>query len=165
MTGHRAVACALLALAPLSGCGAGPSAGAPAQGSHGPLAGATRAPAAAGSSGAAQPSCAPSARTVCVVAAQGGRTVAARVGWTVTLALHAPGRVFAAPTRSGANVLRALAPARLLGGAVQVSYRAIAPGRALLRAAERPLCRAHRACPQFIALWQVTVLVSASRRP
>lgn len=93
------------------------------------------------------------------MASDAGRTIPVRVGTSFTVELRSPGESFSEPTESGAKVLEALARSRS-GAAAEGYYRALAPGRVQIRAVERPLCRRGRACPMFIRLWFVTVLVS-----
>jgi len=102
--------------------------------------------------------CAPGARTLCVMAGDDGRTFTVRVGAHFTVELRAAHRTFTAPTESGAKVLE-LIGASHSGGAAEAYYRALAPGHALLRALERPVCTPGRACPDFVVLWEVQVHV------
>jgi hypothetical protein len=102
--------------------------------------------------------CAPATRTRCITAADEGATIDVRVGETFTLELRAPRRSFSEPTQSGAKALELIGASRS-GAAAEAYYRALAPGRVLLRSVERPLCRRRVACPQYLVLWQVQVLV------
>jgi hypothetical protein len=92
-----------------------------------------------------------------------GHTVQLAVGWTLTLRLGAPGRRFGVPIQYGGEVLRALGPPRRNGGELIASFRAARPGTVQLRATEQPVCRSSLACPDYVALWMVTVRVN--RRP
>ena len=87
-----------------------------------------------------------------------------RVGATFTLELRAPRRSFSEPRESGAKVLELIAASRS-GSAAEAYYRALAPGRVVLRSVERPVCRPGRACPLFLVLWEVTVLVRRAHPP
>ncbi len=103
--------------------------------------------------------CAPHAHTLCITVADEGRTITVHVGASFTLELRAAGRSFSEPTQSGAKALQTLARSRS-GAAAEAYYRALAPGTAVLRSAERPLCRRGPvACPLYIVLWQVRVRV------
>ena len=102
--------------------------------------------------------CAPAARTLCVMADDDGRTFTVRVGAYFTVELRAAHRTFSAPSESGAKALE-LIGASHSGGAAEAYYRALAPGHAVLRALERPVCTPGRACPDFVLLWEVQVHV------
>ncbi len=121
---------------------------------------------ATGPAGGAPPAdpCAPGTRTICITAAERGRTITVRVGAIFTLDLRAPRRTFSEPSQSGAKVLELIAASRS-ASAAEASYRALAPGRAELRSVERPVCRPGRACPLFLVLWEVTVLVRSAHPP
>ena len=97
--------------------------------------------------------------SVCVTEQARGHTVQLRPGWTLTLRLGASGRTFGAPRQSGGNVLEALGRPHQSGSELIASFRAVRAGTAQLRATERPLCRPGTACPDYIALWTLTVVV------
>jgi hypothetical protein len=103
--------------------------------------------------------CAPRTRTICITAADEGRTIAVRVGASFTVELRAPRRSFGPVSVSGAKALE-LIGASHSGAAAEAYYRALAPGRVVLRSAERPVCVRGRACPEFILLWQAYVLLT-----
>ena len=111
-------------------------------------------------SGSAGAACRTRARSVCVTASANGHTVTLGVGRTVEVDLHAPSRVWSGPSELGARLLRQIGGVRRNGGAVQVTYRAVAPGRTDLRAFERPVCPPARMCPQFIIVWEVHIRVT-----
>lgn len=121
------------------------------------------APATPPSSPASDP-CAPGTSTICITAAERYRTISVRVGATFTLELRAPRRSFSEPMESGAKVLELIGSSRS-GGAAEAYYRALAPGSVELRSVERPVCRPGRACPLFLVLWEVTVLVRSAHPP
>ncbi|HMD51622.1 MAG TPA: hypothetical protein VKG62_02825, partial [Solirubrobacteraceae bacterium] len=74
--------------------------------------------------------------------------------------LGAPARQFSAPRQYGGNVLQALGRPRESGSELIAGFRAVRPGTVQLRATERPVCRAGTACPDYLALWTLTVLVN-----
>ncbi len=111
-------------------------------------------------SASASAACTTGARSVCVTPSANGHTVTLGVGWTVTLDLHAPNSAWSDPSELGARLLRQIGAVRRDGGTVEVTYRAVAPGRTGLRALERPVCPPTRACPQFILVWEVHVRVT-----
>ena len=104
--------------------------------------------------------CKSSGRTVCITSSANGHEVEVKVGWTLAVDLHAPGMLWSDPVELGARLLREIGPVRRNGGAVEVRYRTVAPGRTDLRAFERPVCRPRRVCPQFIVVWEVHLRVS-----
>ncbi len=108
----------------------------------------------------ASTTCRSGAHTVCLTRSSGDRTIQVGVGWTVGVELQTPSGVWSLPAQSGAQLLRQLGGVRRTGGGVEVSYRALAPGRTALRAFERPVCPPMRACPQYILVWQVELRVS-----
>jgi hypothetical protein len=146
------------ALALVSACGSS------AAGPRAPSATVARGPSATlpsgHSSAPASGACRPGAHTVCLTHSSGGRTVQIGVGWTVGVDLQSPSGVWSGPTQAGAHLLRQLGGVRHDGRGIEVSYRALAPGRTVLRAFERPVCPPMRACPQYILVWQVTIRVA-----
>ena len=100
--------------------------------------------------------------SVCLTERARGHTVQLTVGWTLTLRLGAPGRRFGAPRLAGGQALQALGPPRRSSTEVVAGFRAVKPGTVQLRATERPLCPAGRPCPDYVALWTLTVRVSAA---
>ena len=109
----------------------------------------------------ASAACTTSARSVCVTPSANGHSVTVGVGWTIGLDLHAPNSVWSAPSEFGARLLRQIRGVRLDGGAAEVAYRAVAPGRTELRASERPVCPPAHMCPQYILVWGVHIIVTA----
>jgi hypothetical protein len=112
------------------------------------------------SSAPASTACPAGVHAVCLTRSSGGRTIQIGVGWTVGVELRTPSGVWTVPVQAGAHLLRQRGGVRRDGGAVEVSYRALARGRTALRAFERPVCPPMRACPQYILLWQVELRVS-----
>jgi hypothetical protein len=106
--------------------------------------------------------CTTGARSVCVTPGGNGHRITVGVGWTVGLNLHSPNSSWSAPSEYGAHLLRQIGGVRRDGGAVVVAYRAIARGETDVRAFERPVCTAGHMCPQYILVWQVHILVTAS---
>src|SRR5271169_1998232 len=119
-------------------------------------------PAGAGGRTASAP-CVTRPGSVCLTETARGRTVQLTVGWTLTLRLGAPGRRFSVPRQYGGEALQALGEPRPSGTEVTASFRAVRPGTVQLRATEGPVCRRGRPCPDYLALWTLSVRVS--RRP
>ena len=103
--------------------------------------------------------CGSATKRLCVTAASQGRTLTAHVGWTVALELRRAGLTYGAPELTGAKALAVVTPVHRLGGAALATYRALAPGTVHMHTFARPLCRHGGACPDFIAVWQVTIRV------
>ena len=97
--------------------------------------------------------------SVCLTERARGHTVRLKPGWTLTLRLGAPGRTFSAPRQYGGDVLETLGRTHRSGSELIAGFRAVRAGTAQLRATERPVCRSGAACPDFIALWTLTVVV------
>jgi len=140
-----AVLCTLMLLCACSGT----SAGSPPSSSSSPR----------GSSTSANPDCPAGVHAVCLTRSDSGHTVTVGVGWTVSVSLLASSTAWSTPSETGHHLLRQIGGVRRDAAAVDVAYRAIAPGRTALRAFERPICLPGRACPQFILLWQVDIRV------
>ena len=135
----------------LGACGGGAS-------GHGAPAAASPPPTGAGGHTAGTP-CVVRPGSVCLTERARGHTVRLRPGWTLTLRLGAPRRTFSAPRQYGGNVLETLGRTHQSGSELIAGFRAVRPGTAQLRATERPVCRSGAACPDFIALWTLTVVV------
>ncbi len=153
-----ATASLLLAALLASACGASPGHGttsAPSRGTSAP----SPTPVADGGGTAGAP-CVTRPGSVCLTETARGHTVQLAVGWTLTLRLGAPGRRFSAPRLSGGNALRGLGPARRNGTEVIASFRAVSAGTVQLMATEGPVCHRGSACPDYLALWTLSVRVS-----
>jgi hypothetical protein len=105
--------------------------------------------------------CPPGGRTVCLDRADSGHTVHVRVRQEV--------QVMLAGTALDWNGLRQVAPRllRLRGratidgtGSLIASYLAVRAGRTALQASGAPRCSPGKACPQFMLLWRVRVVVN-----
>jgi hypothetical protein len=62
---------------------------------------------------------------------------------------------------AGARLLRSVVPATTHDGVLTARYRAEKSGRTALEATGAPHCAPGRACPQFLLLWRVQVIVRA----
>ncbi len=101
--------------------------------------------------------------SVCLTETARGHTVQLTVGALLTLRLGAPGRRFSAPRQYGGDALQALGEPHRNGTEVISSFRAVRPGTVALRATEAPVCRRGRLCPDYLALWTLSVRVSRRR--
>ena len=98
-------------------------------------------------------------RAVCVDRAGSGQTVHVRVGQTVRVVLNGSTLKWSGLRQVGPKVLRLKSAVRRAGG-LTASYVAAKPGRTVLRASGAPKCSPGKACPQFIVVWQVRVVVA-----
>jgi hypothetical protein len=102
--------------------------------------------------------CRPSRHVVCLTRADGGHRVRVRVGQEVEVRLG--GLRWSGLRETGPRLLRVTGAVGRRGGTVTANYAAVAKGRTELRASGAPHCTPGQACPQFIVLWQVRVVVS-----
>jgi hypothetical protein len=108
--------------------------------------------------GAAAGGCPPHGRAVCLDRADSGHTVHVRVGQTVMVALNGSTLKWSGLRQVGPTVLRFKNAVSHAGG-LTASYAAAKSGRTELRASGAPKCSPGKACPQFIVVWQVRVVV------
>jgi hypothetical protein len=108
--------------------------------------------------GASVVGCPPHGRAVCVDRADSGHTVHLRVGQTVRVALNGSTLRWSGLRQVGPRVLRFKSVVSHAGG-LTASYVAAKSGRTVLRASGAPKCSPGKACPQFIVVWQVRVVV------
>jgi hypothetical protein len=114
----------------------------------------------AASAAPASAACTTGRRSLCITRGDDDHTVTVALGWTVDVELRSTGLTWGAPSEPGRRLLHQVGAARLDDGAAAVTYTAVAPGHTELRALERPVCAAGRACPQFVVLWQVQIHVT-----
>jgi hypothetical protein len=115
-----------------------------------------------GRAGGAEPSvpgCHPGSHVVCIGRADGGHSVHVVVGQTVTVGLAGSGLRWSDLHQVGPHLLHPRRAAVVRGGTLTASYEATAAGRTELRASGAPTCAPGQACPQFILLWQVRVII------
>jgi hypothetical protein len=150
MTGTRrrrigwAGALALALVLAATGAGAGPSASDPA----------------AASTTAAAIGCPRHDRGVCIDRTDDSRTVPVRVGQTVTVALSGATLRWSGLHQVGPALLRRQGAVRQAGaGGLAASYAAVKAGRTTLQAGGKPMCAPGKACPQYILVWQVRLVV------
>jgi hypothetical protein len=109
--------------------------------------------------GAPMPACRATRHVVCVGRADGGHTVAVKVGQTLKVDLGGAGFRWSGLQQVGPHLLRRKGNVVARQGAITASYGARTVGRTELRASGAPACPTGQACPQFILLWQVRVMV------
>ena len=103
--------------------------------------------------------CPPHGRVVCVDRADGGHSVHVRVGQTLMVVLNGSTLRWSGLREVGPRLLRAKGAVSHRGGGLTASYTAAKAGRTALRAGGAPKCSPGKACPQFLLLWQVRVVV------
>jgi hypothetical protein len=113
-----------------------------------------------GAAAAAASGCRPSGHVVCLARADGGHRVRVRLGQEVEVRLGGSELRWSSVREVGPRLLRASGTVGRRDGTVTADYTAVAKGRTELRATGSPRCESGRACPQFIVLWQVRVVVS-----
>ena len=122
----------------------------------GPLA----APYLAGGAEPAVPGCHPGPHVVCLGRTDGGHSVHVVQGQTVTVGLAGSGLRWSGLHQVGPHLLRQRGLTVVRGGTLMASYVATKAGRTALRASGAPNCSPGQACPQFILLWQVRVIIA-----
>jgi hypothetical protein len=113
-----------------------------------------------GGAGSAVPACHSGRHVVCIGRADGGHSVHVKPGETVTVELGDSGLRWSDLRQVGPRLLHQRGATVVGGGALVASYVAKGVGRTGLRASGAPICVPGRACPQFIVLWQVRVVVA-----
>ncbi len=103
--------------------------------------------------------CPPHGRVVCVDRADGGHSVHVRVGQTLMVVLNGSTLRWSGLRQVGPVLLRSKGAVSHRGGGLTASYTAAKAGRTALRAGGAPKCSPGKACPQFLLLWQVRVVV------
>jgi hypothetical protein len=106
------------------------------------------------------PGCHPGSHVVCIGRTDGGHSVHVRVGQTVTVELAGAGLRWSDLRQVGPHLLRPRGSTVARGGALTASYVAATAGRTALRASGAPTCAPGQACPLFILLWQVRVVIA-----
>ncbi len=82
------------------------------------------------------------------------------VGQTVTVELGGSNLRWSGLRQVGPDLLRQRGTTVAHGGTLTASYVAKGVGRTGLRASGSPQCARGKACPQFIVLWQVQVVIA-----
>jgi hypothetical protein len=96
---------------------------------------------------------------VCLDRADGGHRVQVARGDTVMVDLEGSGLRWSELRQVGPTLLHRVGPVVSRSGDLFASYRARSPGRTELRADGAPKCARGQACPQFVLLWQVQVII------
>jgi len=105
------------------------------------------------------PGCHPGRHVVCLGRGDGGHSVHVALGQTVTVGLGGSALRWSGLHEVGPHLLHQRGATVVRQGALTASYLATTVGRTGLRARGAPTCARGKACPQFIVLWQVRVVV------
>jgi hypothetical protein len=108
----------------------------------------------------AVPGCHAGRHVVCIGRGDGGHSVHVKEGQTVTVGLGGSGLRWSGLRQVGPHLLHQRGATVVRSGALTASYVATGVGRTGLRASGAPTCARGKACPQFIVLWQVRVVVA-----
>jgi hypothetical protein len=105
--------------------------------------------------------CRASANTLCIDQADGGKLERLHLHATLHVTLGGSGLVWSALKEIGPIVLHETGATASGARQLNDAYRAIAKGRTTLQATASPRCVAGQACPEFVLLWRVQVVVTA----
>jgi hypothetical protein len=108
----------------------------------------------------AVPGCHPGAHVVCLGRTDGGHSVHVVVGQTVTVGLAGSGLRWSDLRQVGPHLLHQHGAAKVRAGTLTASFVAATAGQTALRASGAPNCPPGKACPQFILLWQVRLVIA-----
>jgi hypothetical protein len=108
----------------------------------------------------AVPGCHPGPHVVCLGRTDGGHSVHVVVGRTVTVVLAGSGLRWSDLRQVGPHLLHQRGATVVRGGTLTASFVAATAGRTALQASGAPNCPPGKACPQFILLWQVRVIIA-----
>jgi hypothetical protein len=114
----------------------------------------------AGGAGAAVPGCHPGRHVVCIGRGDGGHTVHVELGQTVTVGLGGSALRWSGLHELGPHLLSQRGTTVARKGGLTASFLAAKVGRTGLQASGAPTCARGKACPQFIVLWQVRIVVA-----
>lgn len=109
--------------------------------------------------GARLAGCSPGDEVVCVTAADSGQRLHVRVGEELRVVLSGPRLIWRALREIGPQLLHPATAPAASSTALSRSYRAVAVGRTELQATASPQCSRNQACPQFLVLWRVEIIV------
>jgi hypothetical protein len=116
-------------------------------------------PAATSTSVPAAGGCPTHGLVACVDRTDGGHTVHLRVGHVLKVQLGGSALRWSGLHQVGPDLLRRSGGVVERNGGITATYRAVKAGRTTLRAGGAPKCAPGHACPQFILLWQVRVVI------
>jgi hypothetical protein len=112
-----------------------------------------------GAAAAAVSGCRSQHHVVCLDRADGGHRVPVARGATVTVELAGSGLRWSDLREVGPALLHRTGSVVSRSGGLVASYRATSSGRTELEASGAPRCAPRRACPQFLLLWEVQVVI------
>lgn len=105
------------------------------------------------------PGCHPGRLVVCIGRGDGGHSVHVEQGETVTVGLGGSGLRWSGLHQIGPHLLHQRGVTVSRRGELTASYAATTVGRTELRASGAPNCAPGKACPQFILLWEVRIII------
>jgi hypothetical protein len=98
-------------------------------------------------------------QVACVDRSDGGHTVHLQAGHVLRVQLGGTTLRWSGLHQVGPDLLRRSGAIVDRNGGIMASYRAVKAGHTTLRAGGAPKCAPGHACPQFILLWQVRVVI------
>jgi hypothetical protein len=112
------------------------------------------------SASAADSACHGSGDVVCISQSDSNRSVDVRLGQTVEVTLSDTSLTWSDLRQVGPQLLWVTNKVTRSARQLRETYEAIASGHTTLQATGAPRCKADQACPQFLLLWRVQVVVS-----
>ena len=109
---------------------------------------------------AADSTCHASSNLVCIGQSDSAHTVHVRVGETVEVTLSDTSLVWSDIRQVGPHLLRVTHNVTRSVRQLRETFEAITAGHTALQATGAPHCTAGQACPQFLLLWQVQIVVA-----
>jgi len=109
---------------------------------------------------AADSTCHGSGDVVCISQSDSYRSVSVRLGETVEVTLSDTSLVWSDLRQVGPQLLRVTHKVTRSVRQLRETYEAIALGHTTLQATGAPRCKAGQACPQFLLLWRVPIVVT-----
>jgi hypothetical protein len=103
--------------------------------------------------------CHASGEVVCITQSSSARTVTVRLGETVEVTLSDTSLVWSAIRQVGPQLLRVRLKATRSVRQFRETFEPVTIGHTMLQATGAPRCKPSQACPQFLLLWRVQILV------
>jgi hypothetical protein len=113
------------------------------------------------SASAADSTCHGSADLVCIGQSSSNKGVTVRLGETVEVTLSDTSLKWSDLRQVGPQLLRVTQKVTRSVRQLRETYKAIAVGHTTLQATGAPKCTAGQACPQFLLLWRIQIVVTS----
>jgi hypothetical protein len=110
---------------------------------------------------AADSTCHASGEVVCIGQSDSNRSVNVRLGETVEVTLSETSLMWSDLRQVGPSLFRVTHKVTRSVRQLKETYQAIAVGHTVLQATGAPRCKVSQACPQFLLLWRVPIVVTA----